>query len=186
MNLWLRVFWLLLTSWRRSPLEPTDASELAFRVWPNDLDVALHMNNGRYLTVMDLGRTDLMLRSGLLKVVLRRRLTPVVGAAAIRFRREMRPFQRYALETRIVAWQETMVVIEQRFRLISGPRAGQYAASALVRAGLYDRGARAMVPVATLFAETGREAPPSPPLSDAARALLDLDAALQRETPRAA
>ena len=30
------------------------------RVWPNDLDTNAHMNNGRYLTLMDLGRFDLM------------------------------------------------------------------------------------------------------------------------------
>ena len=51
------------------------------------------MNNGRYWSLMDLGRTDLMLRTGLWRAVLRHRWVPVVNAGAIRFRRELRLFQ---------------------------------------------------------------------------------------------
>ena len=66
MNLWLRLIWLFLTTPFRPRLAiPTDVSVLGLRVLPNDLDLSLHMNNGRYLTVMDLGRLDLILRSGL-------------------------------------------------------------------------------------------------------------------------
>ena len=32
------------------------------RVLPNDLDLLWHMNNGRYLSLMDQGRVDLMVR----------------------------------------------------------------------------------------------------------------------------
>mgnify|MGYP003290859366 CR=1 FL=1 len=35
-----------------------DDSRVCFRVLPNDCDVNLHMNNGRYWTIMDLGRAD--------------------------------------------------------------------------------------------------------------------------------
>ena len=46
------------------------------------------MNNGRYLTLMDLGRADLVIRSGLWRAVLRHGWAPVVSAVKIRFRRE--------------------------------------------------------------------------------------------------
>ncbi|HEV2566447.1 MAG TPA: hypothetical protein VGU19_15340 [Microvirga sp.] len=66
MNLWLRVLHLIVTSVFRARLDPVrDVSRLTFRVWPHDLDTSLHMNNGRYWTLMDLGRTDMMIRSGL-------------------------------------------------------------------------------------------------------------------------
>ena len=66
MNLWLRVLHLIITSFFRPKLDPVrDVSRLTFRVWPHDLDTSLHMNNGRYWTLMDLGRTDIMIRSGL-------------------------------------------------------------------------------------------------------------------------
>ena len=88
MNLWLRLLHLIVASFFRARLDPSrDVSRLAFRVWPHDLDTSLHMNNGRYWTIMDLGRADLMIRSGLWRAVLREKWTPVVSAAKIRFRR---------------------------------------------------------------------------------------------------
>ena len=89
-------------------------------VWPHDLDTSLHLNNGRYWTLMDLGRTDIMIRSGLWRSVLRNGWVPVVGAGQIRFRRELRPFEAFRLETRIVAWFEAQLVMEHR--LISKAR----------------------------------------------------------------
>jgi len=66
MNLWLRLLGVILASLWRPRFDPVrDVSRLTFRVWLHDLDTSLHMNNGRYWTLMDLGRTDLMLRSGL-------------------------------------------------------------------------------------------------------------------------
>ena len=65
MNLFLRLIRVLLTIRSRGQLAPFEDSVLTFRVWPGDLDLNVHMNNGRYLTVMDLGRLDLMARTGL-------------------------------------------------------------------------------------------------------------------------
>ena len=79
MNLWIRLLWLLMTAGRRGRLAlPNDVSSLAFRVWPHDLDPSIHMNNGRYLTLMDLGRLDVMLRSGLWRTVMANKWTPIV------------------------------------------------------------------------------------------------------------
>ena len=49
MVLLLRTLWKALTLRVRPPLEALGTSVLAFRVWPNDLDVNIHMNNGRFL-----------------------------------------------------------------------------------------------------------------------------------------
>ena len=152
MNLWLRLLWLLVTAPTRPPLVVMqDASVVRFRVWPHDLDVSAHMNNGRYLTLMDLGRTDFMIRSGLWRHIWRNTWTPIASAVAIRFRRELRPFQRFELQTRLVCWDATLVVMQQTFVFIGGPREGQIAARALFKGGLYDRGAKAFVPTETLM-----------------------------------
>jgi acyl-CoA thioesterase FadM len=179
-NLWLRLLHLLLSFVLRPKLDPVrDVSALWFRVWPHDLDTSLHMNNGRYWTLMDLGRTDLMLRSGLWRAVLRERWTPVVSAAKIRFRRELRPFRRFRLESRIVAWAETWIVIEHRFLTPSRDGGEILSAVALVRAGLYDRRAKRFVPVDTLFAAVGTTAA-SPPLSPEVEAFLAAEDALKQ------
>ena len=64
MNLYLRLVWLYARSRFRSRLAPQDTAVTPFRVWPSDLDTLWHMNNGKYLSIMDLGRMDLMMRSG--------------------------------------------------------------------------------------------------------------------------
>jgi len=128
-----------------------DNSELPFRVWPTDLDVSLHMNNGRYLTIMDFGRLDLMVRSPLWRAVAKNGWTPVVSNTIVRFRRELRCFEPFVLETRIVDWSDIDVVFEHRILFAKGPRKDQVAAYALVRAGLYDRAQKAYVPVETLM-----------------------------------
>jgi acyl-CoA thioesterase FadM len=107
---------------------------------------------------MDLGRTDIMIRSGLWRPVLRNGWVPVVGAGQIRFRRELRPFQAFTLETRIVTWFEGQVVMEHR--LVSRAKSGSpiLNAIALVRAGLYDRKTKSFVAMEALLRELGLEA----------------------------
>ncbi len=74
---------------RLRPHDPLATSVLQLRVWPNDLDVNLHMNNGRYLTVMDLGRMDLLVRAGLWGPLLCHRWTALLGGATIRYKRPL-------------------------------------------------------------------------------------------------
>ena len=91
MNLWFRLLHLLLCSLFRPKLEaPFGVSRLQFRVLPNDLDSNLHMTNGRYWNIFDLGRLDLILRMGLGRVALREKWAPIVGAGTIQFRRASR------------------------------------------------------------------------------------------------
>jgi acyl-CoA thioesterase FadM len=184
MNLYLRLLWLLLSSrWRPAIVLPKGASVLRFRVWPHDLDPSMHMNNGRYLTIMDLGRLDIMLASGLWRAVLAHKWTPIASSVKIRYRREIRVFQRYRLQTRLVAWVGDHVVMEQVFVLESGPRAGQVAAVALFKGGLYDRAEKKFVPIARLMAESGVHAE-NPPLSPEVEAFLKADEELKRAAGR--
>lgn len=114
---------------------------------------------------MDLGRTDIMIRSGLWRPILRHGWVPVVGAGQIRFRRELRPFRTFTLETRILTWSDTHVVMEHR--LVSKAKDGRpiLNAIALVRAGLYDRKERGFVSMPRLLEEIGvqAEAPAAAP-----------------------
>lgn len=59
-----RLAWLSIRSRFGPRIQPTEVARTGFRVWPTDLDVLMHMNNGVYLSIMDLGRIDLMARSG--------------------------------------------------------------------------------------------------------------------------
>lgn len=179
MNLWLRLLWVLASAWRRPALDlPAETSRRSFRVWPHDLDTSLHLNNGRYWTLMDLGRLDLILRSGLLKPVLRNRWTPVVSAGMIRFRREVRLFEAFDIETKLVFWDETRFVIEQR---LVKQHNGAIASAALVLAGLYDRKQKSFVPVKTLMELSGIDAV-SPAMTPEIEAFLNAEGVLKQTT----
>lgn len=180
MNLWLRLINVLLLQLFRPPIAiPGGYSALDFRVWPHDLDLSLHMNNGRYLTIMDLGRLDMMVRSGLWPAARHHGWTPIASAVKIRFRREMRLLDRFRLETRLVAWDETAVVMEQIFLFRGGERSGQIAAHALFKGGLYDRAAKKFVPIAQLMAEVGATGD-SPAMPSEVEAFLKADEELKR------
>jgi acyl-CoA thioesterase FadM len=112
-------------------IAPLGESVVRLRVWVNDLDTNLHMNNGRYLTIMDLGRLDFIVRTGLGSIMLKRHWRPMVGSAVIRFRRGLAPFERYELKTRVVWWDDKWFWIEQRFE-----RAGAVVAIGAVK-GLF-------------------------------------------------
>jgi acyl-CoA thioesterase FadM len=129
MNLILRLLYVLLWGVRGARLQPLDESVVKFRVFPNDLDTNFHMNNGRYLTLMDLGRLDLLVRLGVVREVRRRRWNPVVASLAIRYRRSLAPWQSYELRTRLVGWDDRWFFMEQRFT-----RGGQTMAVAMVKA----------------------------------------------------
>ena len=108
--------WYTLAAGLFKPRQPAlGECAVALRVWPNDLDVNLHMTNSRYLLAMDLGRWDFGLRAGLLGEARRRRWFPLVGSATLRFRKGISPFQRYELRTRVVGWDEKWCWFEQGF-----------------------------------------------------------------------
>jgi len=179
MNLWLRLLWYLLrVRWSAPIVLPGGYSDLAFRVWPTDLDTSLHMNNGRFLTIMDIGRLDFMVRTGLWRPLIRHRWTPIASSILIRYRRELRGFARFRLETRIVAWSEATVVMEQQFIVDGGARNGELAARALFKGGLYDRKARTFVTMLRLMAELGIE-PVAPEITPEVEAFLKADNALR-------
>ena len=157
MKYYLRLLLLVLTQRWRPRCALTDTCVSAFRVWPNDLDVFMHMNNGVYLTVADLGRTDLMLRSGAFGPIRARGWYPVVAGETIRFRRSLGPFRRYTIATRLVGWTERSIYLEQRFE-----SRGALVARALIDARfLGPRGAR-VTPAQIL--EVVALDPVSPPL----------------------
>lgn len=162
MVLLLRTLWKGLTLGFRPPLEPLGTSILAFRVWPNDLDVNIHMNNGRFLSVMDLGRFDLSFRTRLGRAMLRNRWMPLVGGVTIRYRRSLDPFERYELHTRLLGWDAKWVFLEQRFL----KKGGELAAEGVVRALFRGKGGN--VPVSEVLSQMGYEGP-QPVLPDSVR-----------------
>lgn len=157
MNRWLRLLWLLLTIRLRPRVPMLGPARRTFRVWPTDLDVFMHMNNAVYLLLMDLGRLDLMSRSGMWAKVKALGWYPVVVAETIQFRRSLNPFERFEIETRVLGWDDKAIVLEQQFW-----RAGEVVCHALVRARFLRREGGNVSPEEVALA-VGYD-PKSPPL----------------------
>jgi acyl-CoA thioesterase FadM len=166
MNLWFRLVLVWLGAWFRPRLTHVlTPSRLTFWVLPNDLDTNLHMNNGRYFTIMDLGRFDMILRTGLRALMVKKRSVPVIAATTMRFRQDLDCFQKYYLETRLVCWDAKWVFMEQRFIYATGPKKDVVAAIALLKGGFYDPAHDETVPTQDLLDALGIEdhSPPFPP-----------------------
>jgi len=90
-------------------------TRVCLRVWPNDLDLNVHVNNGRYLVFADIGRMHWFVRTGVLKVARQQKAFPVVGDAIAKFRHDLRLFQTVEILTRLIGWDRKWGFIEHRF-----------------------------------------------------------------------
>jgi acyl-CoA thioesterase FadM len=114
-NLVFRLLWLRLTVRRKSRLGFRDIDRLPMRARWTDLDQLRHVNNGVFLSMMDLGRVDLMMRTGTWKKLMDAAYYPVVASQTITYRKSLRWRQRFVLETRMAGFHERALFVEQRF-----------------------------------------------------------------------
>ncbi len=105
MSLVFRMFYLLVSSLfkpRLPHIKP--CNELTMRVLPNDLDINLHMNNGRYLTICDLTRVDMFIRTGLAKTMIKHKWMPIITEHTMTYKKALKPFQRYKVQMEVTGW----------------------------------------------------------------------------------
>lgn len=81
-------------------------NSLTLRVLPNNIDINLHMNNGRYLTICDLTRVDLFIRTGLVKAMRRNNWMPVVAEHTMTYKKSLNVFQKYQVHMEVIDWDE--------------------------------------------------------------------------------
>src|SRR5262245_51164318 len=95
---------------RTAAIDPV--GRLPRRVSLRWVDANLHMNYASYLEVMELARWDWALRTGQARWWWRDGIRPVVGSLEIRYHHELRPLQRFVVETRAVGFDRRAVVVE--------------------------------------------------------------------------
>ncbi len=100
--------------------DPMGENRMTFRCLPTDLDVNMHMTNSRYHSFTDLVRIDLVIRSGAWKRLQAEGLYPVLGSATMRFRRSIRPFQKFIVTARVLSWDDRWIYIEHKFLTSQG------------------------------------------------------------------
>ena len=135
---------------RTGRLGPTEIGRVTLTTLPTDIDLLRHMNNGRYLSLFDLGRWDLLVRTGLWDVMRRRRWYAVVSSETVTFRKSLELWQRFDLESRLIGHDDRAIYMEHR-AVVSG----EVYARAIIRARMLKRSGGTL-PHDELFAAVGR------------------------------
>lgn len=162
MNLIFRLFWLLINRRPQSGKTALGPCRTPFRVYPTDLDILRHVNNGKYFSLMDLARIDMITQGGLTRHLRRLGWVPVVTAETIQLKRSLTLFQSFVIESRVVGWDDQAFILEQEF-----VRSGRVIATAFVRTRFLSRTSGPVSPREVLrLLGLPTDPPPLPPHID--------------------
>jgi acyl-CoA thioesterase FadM len=159
MYVWFRLARMALTAKRRGPYAMGGESRLGFHCLPSDIDTNLHLNNARYMMLADVGRIDIFLRAGFIRLARERGWAPMLGGLQTVFVREIRLWQRFEVISRVETWHGSQVIGSHRFVLEDGRTAAQL----LTTAGIYDRSKRRFVGIDEALGALGHDILPRAP-----------------------
>ena len=135
--------------------------------WPHDIDMWMELNNGRTLTMMDLGRVIMFRRMGLVDVMRRKRWAGTIAGASIRYRRRIRMFERIEMQSAVIGWDDRFTYAEQSLW-----RGEECCSHALLRMAVTDKDG---IVTSDRFAEALGISPESPPLPEWVSAWIDAE-----------
>ncbi|MGB3176317.1 MAG: acyl-CoA thioesterase [Albidovulum sp.] len=156
------------TSRRAAPLPLTGTHVSHHICWPWDLDLWVELNNGRTLTLFDLGRIPLAVRTGLARLIRQERWGITVAGNTVRYRRRVRMFDRLEMHSRCIGWDTRFLYMEQ-----SMWRAGECTSHMLLRSAVTSR--QGIVPPSEVLAALGQDVD-SPALPAWVQAWISADA----------
>jgi len=147
MNLYFKFLFLILkrTFWSKEQ-SILDECHTHFMVDVFDLDLNFHMNNGRFFSLMDLGRLDLMLKTKSLFKFFRNGYYPIVLSESMNFKKSLNLFTRYTLITKIECWDDKFFYFSQKFF-----KQEDICASSCVRVCFKKRGRKGIIPSKEIF-----------------------------------
>ena len=154
----VRIIKEIVTNRRAPELGSTDTHVSYHRCWPQDIDMYMEMNNGRILTIFELGRFGLAQRAGLIDILREHGWGLTVAGSSIRYRKRIKPFVRFRMDSRVACWDERFIYLVQSIWI-----GDDCAANLLIRTGIVSKGK--LVPTADVFA-AGDKSPISPPAPD--------------------
>ena len=142
MNLLLRLMWILLFSRFRKACDIVGPCLTPFRVMPTDLDIFRHMTNARYFSLLDLARMDMLIRSGLAAKFRKQGWFPIVTTESMTFKKSLLLFQRFAIKSQVIGWEEKSIYILQTFI-----RRGEITAQGIVKARFLKKSGGSVTPL---------------------------------------
>ncbi|WP_295680612.1 thioesterase family protein, partial [uncultured Nevskia sp.] len=151
MSLIFRLLWIFLTqTLGRRSRNVFAVQRVRSCALPNDLDLNLHVNNGRLMTYIDFGRIDWLWRIGALQQAYRQRFIPVIGDISVRYLKPLRVFERFTIESRVLGWDAKWGYFEHRLVKANGDLV-----LLLVNRGLFWKRGTGAMPIADVIASCG-------------------------------
>lgn len=141
MHMLLRTFLVFFRRRWLKPIRIGEVSTIEMRVLPTDLDLLMHVNNGVYFSFMDFGRWDMIFRNGVYDLSVKNGWYSVVAGETIRFRRSLKLWQKFSIETKVLGHDEKNFFIRQRFY-----RKGELMAAGLVKVSFLKRSGGRVLP----------------------------------------
>lgn len=126
---------------------------------PWDLDMFMELNNGRALTLFDLGRMGMAQRVGLIDLLKRERWGMTMAGSSVRYRKRVLLFERFEVRSRAVGFDDKFIYLEQSM----WKRNGECANHVLYRTAITDK--NGLVRTDRVMKAWGRD-PVSPPIPD--------------------
>lgn len=154
MYVWLRFGRMLAMVPFKKKVGLLDETTIKFWVGPHDIDPYMHMNNGRYLTIMDVGRVELLIRNGLWQSCRGRGWQPMMTASTVRFKRPLATFQGFTQRSVVIGWDDTQLYVDQTFE-----RKGALMTRCLAALVVYDPAKGRRAPMAEVAAALGHQGP---------------------------
>lgn len=102
-----------LLATRKPKLAPDGVSSMTFYCRPWDLDMFFEMNNGRVLTLFDLSRFDLSIRTGFARALYQNRWGLAVAGSTIQYRKRVRLFNKVEMRSQLVGIDEKWLFVAQ-------------------------------------------------------------------------
>ena len=115
MHMIWRTLWIFIKKRFLKRSEIDDVTEYTMRVLPTDLDLLFHVNNGIYCSLMDFGRGDMIFRNGVYDACMKRGWYSVVAAETIKFKKSLRLWDKFTLQTQLVSHDDKNIFIQQKF-----------------------------------------------------------------------
>lgn len=121
----IRMFKELWISRNAPPMGIADTHISHHRCWPWDIDLWRELNNGRTLTIYDLGRIPAAKRVGLLSALRANRWGLTMAGVSVRYRRRVRTFEKIEMRTRLLGWDDRFIYLDQSMWKADGECANQ-------------------------------------------------------------
>lgn len=123
-----------LIKYRNMPLDLSEPHISTHRCMPWDIDPWMELNNGRTLTLYDLGRVPYFVRTGAISILKKKKWSVTVAGVSVRYRRRITAFQKVTMYTKFIGWDKKFFYTEQSI----WDKKGECANQVIVRSAIVD------------------------------------------------